>query len=216
MAKLLRIDEHSRPDHFYLTAEDECYHILEYTPRQGHNFSSTNQLILNLKKSVDRRGKPEYHYKEKAITEAGDLFRSVLKNDWLSTTPTLVPIPCSKHKDHPLYDDRMLRVLRRMMTGLGGDIRELIVQTENLESFHGGTRMPPTELAEYYQVDEALCGTRVPTVFVLFDDMLTTGSHFKAAKSVLSTRWPNVPVAGIFLARVVRIPEDDVALLTIL
>lgn len=213
MAKLLRIDEHSRPDHYYLTAEDECYHILEYTPRQCHNYSPTNQLILNLKKPVDRKGKPEYHYKEKAINEAADMFRSVLKKDWLATTPTLVPIPCSKSKGHPLYDDRMLRVIGRMMLGLGGDVRELIVQTESMESFHGGTRMPPAELAQFYAVDESLCEGNVPTVIVLFDDMLTTGSHFKAAQSVLYGRWPNVPVAGIFLARVVRIPDDDTGLL---
>jgi hypothetical protein len=117
---------------------------------------TTNQLILNLKKSVDRKGKSDYHYKAKAINAAGDLFRSVLKKDWLSTTPALVPIPCSKRKDHPLYNDRMTKVLERMMLGLGGDVRELVAQKDSMDSFHGGTRISPEELAQFYEVDEGL------------------------------------------------------------
>jgi hypothetical protein len=96
-----------------------------------------------------------------------------------------------------------------MMVGLGGHVKELIVQTESLDPFHGGTRISPAELAGFYEIDEDVCGDEPPKVIVVFDDMLTTGSHFKAAKAVLNARWPDIPVAGIFLARVVRLPEED-------
>jgi predicted amidophosphoribosyltransferase len=181
---------------------------LEYIPRQqGPRYSSTNDLILNLKKSVERKEKPEYRYKQQAILTAGNLLRSVLNDEWLPTA-VLVPVPCSKSKDDPLYDDRVLQVLTQMTRGLPCDVRELVVQTESLESFHDGYRLTPVELRGYYEIDENLCDCDEPREVTLFDDLLTTGSHFKASKSVIQERWPGVPVSGIFIARR-YIPHDE-------
>ena len=38
----------------------------------------------------------------------------------------------------------------------------------------------------------------------LVDDVLTAGSHFRAAKDLLSLNFPGVPVVGLFVAR--RVP----------
>ncbi|MGH9543645.1 MAG: hypothetical protein ACRD23_00350 [Terriglobales bacterium] len=204
--RLQKIDEHTRPDHSYLDEGDECYYVSEYTPRQGFHYSETNDLIINLKKPVDRRGRPEYEWKEWAIRRSGDLLRSVLSADWIPSA-MLLPIPCSKAKGHPLYDDRILQVIRRMTQGLRCDVRELVLQTQSLESFHDGSRMRPDELKEYYALDEELCNRQPPTEVAIFDDLLTTGSHFRAMKAVINEHWPNVPVSGIFIARR-YIPQD--------
>lgn len=37
------------------------------------------------------------------------------------------------------------------------------------------------------------------------DDLLTSGAHFRAAKRVLTRRFPGIEVVGLFLAR--RVPE---------
>ncbi len=205
--RLQQIDEHTRPDHWYLTDEDECYYLLEYTPREGPFFSTTNDLILNLKKSVERRGRQEYHWKEWAIRRSGELLRSALNEEWLPTA-MLVPVPCSKVRDHPLYDDRMVQVLQHMTQDLACNIRELVVQTESLDSFHDGCRLSPNQLRRYYELDEALCDCEQPREVTVFDDLLTTGSHFKAMKSVIRDRWPGVRVSGIFVARR-YIPKDE-------
>jgi hypothetical protein len=52
--RLTKIDELALPDHFYLTAADDCYFLGEYTARKGYAFSATNQLVLNFQK-VDCR-----------------------------------------------------------------------------------------------------------------------------------------------------------------
>ncbi|MCG8461465.1 MAG: hypothetical protein MI919_34720 [Holophagales bacterium] len=39
----------------------------------------------------------------------------------------------------------------------------------------------------------------------LFDDVITTGSHFRAAKDLLLRSWPDLRIVGLFLARAVRI-----------
>ena len=40
----------------------------------------------------------------------------------------------------------------------------------------------------------------------LFDDVITTGAHFKAAKSLLTERFGDVAIYGIFVAR--RVPRS--------
>jgi len=45
----------------------------------------------------------------------------------------------------------------------------------------------------------------VPQAICVFDDVLTTGAHFKATQMWLRTEFPHVPLAGLFLAR--RAPE---------
>jgi hypothetical protein len=70
-SRLTKIDELTRPDHTYLSPEDECYYLGEYTARKGYAFSPINDLVQNLKKPMDRRGKPEWRYKEWAAGAPG-------------------------------------------------------------------------------------------------------------------------------------------------
>src|ERR1700730_12390833 len=101
---LTRIDEFLRPEHHRLDATDvECYFVGEYTARHGYSHSATNQLIYNLKKSVDRRGTAEYWHKEEAIrTPARELSASL--NPAFLQRGTFVPVPPSRAENDPLYD----------------------------------------------------------------------------------------------------------------
>jgi len=108
--RLTEIDDLTRPDHFYLMADDACYFLGEYTARKGFAFSPTNQLVLNFKKSLVKRGSQQWKYKEQAIGQAATAFRTALTGDLLDRI-TLVPIPPSKAKTDPLYDDRLVRML---------------------------------------------------------------------------------------------------------
>jgi predicted amidophosphoribosyltransferase len=46
-----------------------------------------------------------------------------------------------------------------------------------------------------------------PSVIGLFDDMLTTGAHFRASEAVLQKAFPGVRIIGLFIAR--RVPESS-------
>jgi predicted amidophosphoribosyltransferase len=61
-------------------------------------------------------------------------------------------------------------------------------------------------LAQYYEIDENLADPE-PENIAVFDDILTTGTHFRAAKRVLSERFPNARIFGFFIAR--RVPWSD-------
>jgi hypothetical protein len=201
--RVLQVDALALPDHYYLDEHDICFYAGEYTAGEGHAYSETNQLILNLKKSVDKRGTTQWQYKEAAIHQAAQLFRAAIKPD---AELTLVPIPPSKAKDDPLYDDRMVRVLQAACAGRRSDIRELIVQTRSTEAAHQSTTRPaPDELAALYMIDEKFSEPPPKTIF-LVDDMLTTGCHFKAIKQVLVARFPSSQIIGLFIAR--RVPKS--------
>ncbi len=208
MVKPQQVDELQLPNHYYLTPGDTCIYLREYTPRQGYEYSETNRLIHNFKKSVDRRGKKEYYYKEQAIGQIEREIASCFKKEWLLRA-TLVPIPPSKTKAHPLYDDRMTQVLKGIGGWIGGkcDVRELIVQTKDMEAvhLHNDDRLTPDELRAIYEIDEDLTSPE-PRSIGLFDDVITAGSHFRAAKDMLEERFPGVKIVGVFVARRVPLP----------
>ena len=116
-----------------------------------------------------------------------------------------MPIPPSKARDDPLYDDRLTRMLRAIRPAPPLDIRELIIQTQSTEAAHGRDIRPrPEEIEALYRLDEALTEP-MPRIVALVDDLLTTGAHFRAAKSVISTQFPDVATIGLFIAR--RAPD---------
>lgn len=198
--RLSRIDDLTRRDHSRLEQEDHCYFFGEYTPREGFSFSETNGLVSDFKKPIRKKGKPEWKWKERAIREVAALFRKSIPLNPLRRM-TLVPIPPSRARDDPEHDDRMLRALRQLGRGEAFDVRELILQYESTEAAHVSARRPGVgDLIDNYRINEEVAEPAPPDI-ALFDDVLTSGAHFKAAQSVLRDRYPGVSVVGIFIAR---------------
>ena len=202
--RLTKIDDLIRPDHSYLTDSDACYFLGEYTARKGFAFSPSNSLVLNFKKSIATRGTAQWQYKERAVQEAAVAFRSSIPDGFLNTA-TFVPIPPSKARSDPLYDDRVTRMLRAIRQSPPLDVRELILQIASTEAVHDRPVRPrPEDLAALYSIDPRL-RQPVPTAIAICDDVLTTGAHYRAAVSILKQAFPHVPVVGLFIAR--RVPE---------
>ena len=201
---LTEIDDLSRPDHSWLTSTDNCLFLGEYTARKGFSFSATNRVIFNFKKSADRRGRPEWRHKERAIADVAQAFGAAINPQWLAVA-TLVPMPPSKAKSDPLYDDRVVRMLRSIPSAHPLDIRELLVQRQSMAAAHDADVRPtPDDIAAGYQVDETLA-TPPPSIIGLFDDVMTTGAHYVGARRVLANRFPLAAILGFFIAR--RVPE---------
>lgn len=195
---LLRtIDDQSRPDHSNLSPTDACLYLYEYTSGKNYSFSATNSLISNLKKKRGARG---YQYKGRAIGEAARAFATAINQAWLDGA-TLVPVPPSKSKTDPDYDDRILQLCRRIRPEPPLDVRELVVQRSSLPAAHESQQRPTIEdLVREYQIDEQLTEPR-PKWIGVFDDVLTVGTHFVAMKRVLATRFPGLSIEGFFIAR---------------
>ena len=113
-ARLQLVGDLERRDHFHLPDNAQCYFWGEYTPyehTQGKkwNFSPTNQLIANFKKSLDRRGFADWQYKVQAIQRVARHFASSWK--WAEmhavNRVALIPVPPSKSRNDPNFDPRM-------------------------------------------------------------------------------------------------------------
>lgn len=198
-----KIDQLTRPDHCYLSDDDECFYFGDYTARKGYAYSETNQLILNLKKSVSRRNENDYRYKSQAINVvAENLNQHFIKPELV----TFIPIPPSKCRNDPLYDDRLVKILEKFhQLNNNVDFRDLIVQAQTTEASHDMIHRPsPEEIITLYSINTHLIQGIRPHV-IIFDDMLTTGSHYKAAQELLLKGIPDINIYGLFVAR--RAPE---------
>ena len=205
-SRLIKVDALA-PDHWYLGESDDCYFFGEYTAGGGYQDSPTNQLILNLKKEVNRKGRPEWQYKERAIRTVAAAIRGAIRPDALDRI-TFVPIPPSKAKADPLYDDRMTQVLLAIRPHPPLDIRELIVQRKSTRAAHGADVRPtPQDIEAGYVLDVSLAATPPGDFIFVVDDVLTTGAHFLAAKAVIRKQFPETPIVGIFAAR--RVPTAE-------
>lgn len=205
--KLQQIDELTRPEHFFLGPDDDCYFLREYTAGAGYGHGETNNLISNLKKTVDKRGKAEWFYKEQTIQRAGQELRQVLDPTLRNNIDrlTIMPMPPSCIKTNPMYDDRMRRIVDVMTQGLGSDVRELVLQSKDMTASHraglGRSRPRPEDLYAAYYVDESVAAP-APRYILVVDDVLTAGAHFVAVKRRLSERFPSVGrIIGCFWAR---------------
>lgn len=208
--RFTKIDALTRGDHSFLREEDNCFFLGEYTARRGFSHSATNNLIINFKKPMDRQGRPEWPHKARNIRKAAAALHKAFGNSDLRRY-TFVPIPPSKSRVDPMYDNRMMEMLThlrahvRRLQGYDIDIRELVSQAQSTTAAHD-TDIRPTlaELVALYQIERSeLSGVR--EALLICDDVLTTGCHFRAMEHVLSVALPGRPCYGVFLAR--RVPE---------
>lgn len=209
--KLRAIDDSNRAAHYYLTADDICYYLHEFTARKGYAFSPGNQFIFNFKKSPTKKNETHYQHKVRAIETAAGWYRAIFSQvKGAFEDCTFVPIPPSKVRTHPEYDDRMWQVVQAACKGTGADVREMIRQTTSYEAAHmagdSAERIKPAALQALYEVDQAPPKAHV----LLFDDVLSAGCHFKAAKAAIIATHPQAKVVGFFLARrVLPDPAED-------
>lgn len=200
------LEEENIADCYYLDAGDKCYYLGDYTPRGGYSCSEINQLITNLKKSESRRGSNDYHYKIEAIKTCAEYIGKILSQN---LNIVIVPIPPSKSKDHELYDNRIIQIAELASSGkYNVDVLEFVEQIASTEAVHlsEAKRPTPEQLQKNYRIAPGFSlSPTIDAVFIL-DDILTTGSHFKAIKNMLLEEYPHLSnkIYGLFIAKVIR------------
>ncbi len=205
-----RIDELMRPDHPRLEPDDRCWFFGDYEP--GGDFASpTNSLILNLKKSPARRGRPEWLYKQRAIVMVARSLTLCVKHP---ERYLFVPMPPSKRRDDPLYDARLVDVLGQpLLTEHGFRFADGLSRVTSTTPRHLSNDRRPAiaDLVSELSVDTGMLkhaaeGRRL----VVFDDVITTGAQFKAAQHCLGQALDRElrAIRGLFIARRVIRPFD--------
>jgi len=183
--------------------------VYGYTAHKRYDYSATNNLISNLKKKPGASSIAELRYKAGAIRQCAFFIAAAVNRDTLPDW-TIVPIPPSKEKSSSAYDDRLLRVCGLLDAPRPLDIRELVVQSQSTVAAHeaeAGQRPSVDDLLAIYQIDESIAHP-APKSILLIDDVLTAGTHYRAMQTILSRRFPGVPIHAMFIARRVFAPDD--------
>jgi hypothetical protein len=182
----------------WLLPDDVCYYAREFTKRGGYQASETNQLIYNLKKSINRRQHPDWYYKQQAIEKFAKELSLMLTRQHV-----VMCIPTSKPKNHPLYDSRLDDVLSKLVQyNPKIQVVDPIVRTDAVVAKHeGGPRKPSIELKSLQW--KGLILTNIPSLIILIDDIITSGSSFKACQNLILENVPTTRVIGVFWARAI-------------
>lgn len=198
---LLKIDELLRHKHSYLAEEDICYYLSEYHSGLGYGHSEVNQDIINYKKPLTEQYRNSIGYKYQAIDKFAGIIRDILNENFDIRNVSIVPIPPSKKRDHLEYDDRNIRLLNTAFPQ-NESILDILDVKESVEAHHltQGGRPHPDDLKMNYVLNGPIALIK-PEV-ILFDDLITSGSHFVASKRFLCENFPKIQtVEGLFLAR---------------
>jgi predicted amidophosphoribosyltransferase len=202
-----QIDELTREDHHHLAPEDRCYFLREYTSHKGFNYSETNQLISNFKKKPSRRGHSDWKYKGQAIRQIIAELAAVLPAGAFRQDTAIVPIPPSKVEGHPEYDDRMIQVAKGVCIARGTCL-DLLRCRQSMDAAHESEVRPSLgELEDNLQVVPSAAPPGLRRI-VLLDDVLTAGTHFKAAQRIIQ-RALSLEVFGVFAARRIFANDHD-------
>lgn len=191
-------------------AEQFLFFARIYTIGQGYQFSTTNQLIFNLKKSP-QSSSAELYYKRRSIRQFAQeviaLFQAQLSP---ARSITLVPMPPSKDRFHPAYDDRMEQVASAIATEFTNvEWLPMLQATGSRESSHlRSGRRDPNQIYQLMAIDQAEASRyQAGSTIALLDDVLTSGAQFAAARRRIAEVLPDADVIGIFWAKAVS--ADD-------
>lgn len=202
MVRLVRIEVDSAPR---LIDGDECYHIGEYQARGGYQAGETNQLIANLKIPVPVPQNRQ-RYKNGAIITCGDMLARALNHDFLRRNVTLVPVPGSKPIGHREYDDRLVRVCQQLSARVEGgvEVRSAVTTTTPRQAQHLSDARPTVEeLLATMQLDPSVGSSRLKSTVLVVDDVFTTGTTFRAMRTLLGQAPGVERVVGVSIARTV-------------
>ena len=87
-------------------------------------------------------------------------------------------------------------------------VLEFVEQVASTEAVHlsDAKRPTPEQLQKNYRILSDFSLPPTIDAVIILDDVLTTGSHFKAIKNMLLEKYPNLSdvICGLFIAKVIR------------
>jgi hypothetical protein len=189
--------------HTFIHPTDLVYYMGEYIRGKGYRAGPVNSHIVNLKRAPsDCSRNPDFLYhKERSIRAIAAEFTRAIGPSFLADV-SFVPIPPSKCRSDPDYDDRLVRILDLIHQGHPDKhVCELLFQTSTTRASHQSNERPSEEdLLAVTRADPALLDGLRSTI-ALFDDMLTTGRHFRVARAVIGEHKPDAEFIGLFFSR---------------
>lgn len=215
--KFKEINEEELECHFNLEKGDRIYHLEYYKSGGTYQQNPGNDLILNLKKSVDKKGTTEWSHKQKAIlTIAKDIVDELNNPDENKYRRIYwIPVPPSKVRTDPMFDDRVYQILVMSINTVNDNrhfVADVIYQKESRDAFSSkSTKRRVKDLVTNYEMNEIPNYDPKTDLIVIFDDVITSGCHYKAVERKILEKYSNAVIMGIFVARTTSRDESSVS-----
>lgn len=202
-ARFTKIDDLTRPQHRFLDEGDVVVYLGEYTVNGGYKIE-TNSHILNLKMSPTKQhtNPNQFRYKSLSIDYWAAKLRSAVAPERVSKIAWF-PIPCSKPVEHEEYDDRLPRLLRRAFGNAAIVLNAISQRGTRIAAHDTGDRPDPARLMAGWDFQPLPIPDQVDTL-AIFDDVITRGASYNAARQLLRQAYPGRSIEGVFLARAVH------------
>lgn len=193
---LIPLNLSEQRDHAFLSASDRCSYLLEYAPGTGPRLAAGRQMIR------DYKSVRSAVCQQRAILTLARMLRAAVSAT-AAQQATWVPIPPSRVPRDAGFDDRLMRTLRLAFQGYDVDLRPLLYQAHSTPADHlCRRRLTAAALLENLHVDAASLRLRPLRARInLFDDVLTTGKHYRYCEQRLREVLPDTPICGVFLLR---------------
>jgi hypothetical protein len=192
-----RIDLITYPTKVHLQETDECYYAKDYIAGAGFQGGIVNSDILNFKKTPTLSGQ---QYRTQAIQKFADEVSHFLDCD-LGKIFSVTAIPSSKIKTDSEYDNRFedfFQELKKRCPCI--DVVWPVIAMSSVPATHQ-SKSPrnPIMIMQNYQFNGFDGFT--PDRLIVFDDLLTSGAHFRAYKDFLIQSKFKGEVIGVFWAK---------------
>ncbi|MBD66269.1 MAG: hypothetical protein CME62_13745 [Halobacteriovoraceae bacterium] len=190
------------PNYPYLNSNDKLIFAREYQPRQSYTIGETNNLIFNFKKEVKYKQKGAWYYRNQSVSRFAKELNSLFENANNYTEFCVTAIPSSKSKQDPDYDNRfedMFSVLRNLSKKPISIEWPIEVANTSTASHSGGSRNPGNIQGNFVWNGF----NQVPDLLIVVDDVLTSGSHFRAFIDFCQANGYQGRIVGVVWARCV-------------
>lgn len=199
----------------FLDSKDECYYFLDYT-LGGYQESESNSIVLNFKKDlVHKDNILVWNYRTRAINFFASAINDVLRKNINCNHFILIPCPTSKPNNHPNFNDRLLCVAHTLIhSNPLYKVYNCFNRTQEVIPVHQGGARKVEEIIRTTKISLPPTFLNQESIIVLFDDVLTTGAHFKACQKIIMREWGVMQenIIGFFLAKTQHIitPIEDI------
>lgn len=182
----------------HLNANDNCYYAKDYVPGVGYQGSIVNDDILNFKKAP---GSPGQQHRARAVNKFAVEVSTILNCDQ-GRKFYVTAVPSSKNKHDPMYDRRfedLFEELKKFSPCI--EVVWPVVAINSVQASHHSGSRDPDVLKQNYNYS-GFAGIE-PESLIVFDDVLTSGAHFRAYKDFIIESGYQGKVFGVFWAKTI-------------
>ena len=208
MYSIVRVEEWEISQHRRcLDISDKCYYYMTYDSSSDVRENQQKQIISNIKISKEKliETPKRQYFKDQGIKMASEWLINTIDKYPVLKEYMWIPAQSSKEKNDEFYDDRLLRILVLVKNKISDfNFYDALSAKETVEKSRESNNRDIQYKLNNIKIDMDFINHLSAKKIAFFDDVITTGSTFKAAQLKIKKIDNDIEVIGIFLAKAVN------------